>query len=542
MGLGSSRLGSSEAPHPHPHPGRGRGRGIPKVNRTKQRLASLICGASASSTSREDCAVESLVNSTDYSQQVVDKLPSLSNEPILTSSGGTEFTSWSSPGSGPRASSESSPTSSKHAFADDDSHIESSGKRKCLSEIDEVGSPQRISPENKCCQQKQGDSVTSSSTGHIATASVYPNVPVISNCDALVSTDMPHTTADVMYPSSVQPEEPERLPSFLEEINGIVGNNNSDSGPIPIVSDPGIGSQSRGDDTIQEVIPSGLELPMLDRVQAPPEGSVLHVDLVSISSDVLPNINNEITTRETRRNNRRTFLDAFSSRSSRRHADFPAILFTTEDADLMGSRRRWLLDIGDDFFDDGIAVDSWHLSRRSREHRRNSRSEFWDRLRGVTSDSSRHTSCPFDLHTDGSCSCELDEEGSALSSISRIVLLAEALFEVLDEIHRQPESFSLSMLSVPAPESVVDSLPLRAYEKSNTFECGDEVDQCHICLVEYEEGDKIRVLPCQHEYHMSCVDKWLKEVHGVCPLCRGDVRGEGVREGAAPSTSGAGLT
>ncbi|GAB4832740.1 hypothetical protein Ancab_006757 [Ancistrocladus abbreviatus] len=47
--------------------------------------------------------------------------------------------------------------------------------------------------------------------------------------------------------------------------------------------------------------------------------------------------------------------------------------------------------------------------------------------------------------------------------------------------------------------------------------------RCYICLAEYEEGDKIRILPCHHEYHMSCVDKWLKEIHGVCPLCRGSV-------------------
>ncbi|EYU42321.1 hypothetical protein MIMGU_mgv1a0068872mg, partial [Erythranthe guttata] len=50
---------------------------------------------------------------------------------------------------------------------------------------------------------------------------------------------------------------------------------------------------------------------------------------------------------------------------------------------------------------------------------------------------------------------------------------------------------------------------------------------CYICLSDYEEGDKLRVLPCNHEYHVSCIDKWLKEVNRVCPLCRHDVCGAG---------------
>ncbi|KAK9151732.1 hypothetical protein Syun_010041 [Stephania yunnanensis] len=50
----------------------------------------------------------------------------------------------------------------------------------------------------------------------------------------------------------------------------------------------------------------------------------------------------------------------------------------------------------------------------------------------------------------------MTEESGTHGSISRIVMLAEALFEILDEIHRQPASVSLSMMSLPAPESVVD--------------------------------------------------------------------------------------
>lgn len=57
--------------------------------------------------------------------------------------------------------------------------------------------------------------------------------------------------------------------------------------------------------------------------------------------------------------------------------------------------------------------------------------------------------------------------------------------------------------------------------------CNNFIRRCYICLSEYEEGDKIRILPCHHEFHLPCVDKWLKEIHGYCsaiyifgpPLC-----------------------
>ncbi|PON41376.1 43kDa postsynaptic protein [Trema orientale] len=137
-------------------------------------------------------------------------------------------------------------------------------------------------------------------------------------------------------------------------------------------------------------------------------------------------------------------------------------------------------------------------------------------------------------HRTGRCTCRasnrdshLNDDTSARASISRIVMLAEALFEVLDEIHQQSVVLSSrpsvsSIGSIPAPNEVVESLPVKSYTKLQKHQ-NEEVAQCYICLVEYEEGDRMRVLPCHHEFHKTCVDKWLKEIHRVCPLCRGDI-------------------
>ena len=47
-------------------------------------------------------------------------------------------------------------------------------------------------------------------------------------------------------------------------------------------------------------------------------------------------------------------------------------------------------------------------------------------------------------------------------------------------------------------------------------------ETCPICIVDFEEGDDLRVLPCEghHRFHQQCVDQWLLELSSSCPICR----------------------
>lgn len=67
-------------------------------------------------------------------------------------------------------------------------------------------------------------------------------------------------------------------------------------------------------------------------------------------------------------------------------------------------------------------------------------------------------------------------------------------------------------------KSTLRKIPIAVYGSSTGVNF--EASECPICLGEFLDGEKVRVLPnCLHNFHVKCIDKWLVS-HSSCPNCR----------------------
>ncbi|KAM0835462.1 hypothetical protein ACQ4PT_062912 [Festuca glaucescens] len=73
------------------------------------------------------------------------------------------------------------------------------------------------------------------------------------------------------------------------------------------------------------------------------------------------------------------------------------------------------------------------------------------------------------------------------------------------------------------PEDVIALLKSSTY-KIRIFSRKEKHDECVICCMAYKNRDKLTTLPCAHQYHQTCVVKWLK-INKVCPICNKEVFG-----------------
>ncbi|KAJ1463067.1 hypothetical protein M885DRAFT_504596 [Pelagophyceae sp. CCMP2097] len=83
-----------------------------------------------------------------------------------------------------------------------------------------------------------------------------------------------------------------------------------------------------------------------------------------------------------------------------------------------------------------------------------------------------------------------------------------------------------------ANSRAISQLPTIVFQEG--CDCGEGDPVCSVCISDYEPNEQLRLLPCKHAFHKTCVDQWLG-VNATCPLCRTSIFADDDDDPEAPS-------
>ncbi|RKP27351.1 hypothetical protein SYNPS1DRAFT_26993 [Syncephalis pseudoplumigaleata] len=86
---------------------------------------------------------------------------------------------------------------------------------------------------------------------------------------------------------------------------------------------------------------------------------------------------------------------------------------------------------------------------------------------------------------------------------------AEHARHALHQLRMDLQSMWRRLDSWRAAEEQVRQLPLVPFSTAEASAIDDFPTRCAVCLDDFVDGDRLRLLPCRHRFHAGCVDRWL---------------------------------
>lgn len=85
---------------------------------------------------------------------------------------------------------------------------------------------------------------------------------------------------------------------------------------------------------------------------------------------------------------------------------------------------------------------------------------------------------------------------------------------------RDPGRVASSRPEPGLDKAIYEAFAIVDYSELKSYKSAKETTECVVCLCEFEDEEKLRLLPiCAHFFHPECIDAWFVN-HTTCPLCR----------------------
>ncbi|KAK6143550.1 hypothetical protein DH2020_023898 [Rehmannia glutinosa] len=138
----------------------------------------------------------------------------------------------------------------------------------------------------------------------------------------------------------------------------------------------------------------------------------------------------------------------------------------------------------------------------------------------------------YETATTGRGQRQSDQRPAAFRWICQDYMLIDPLLNVFAELHDRDIRLNIDDMSYEqlleleerignvsrglSKEKIRGSMKQREYEGTHA---SPDLESCCICQEDYVAGDYIGKLGCGHEFHTSCIERWLI-LKNVCPVCK----------------------
>ncbi|KAG4392616.1 hypothetical protein AAZX31_04G165400 [Glycine max] len=110
---------------------------------------------------------------------------------------------------------------------------------------------------------------------------------------------------------------------------------------------------------------------------------------------------------------------------------------------------------------------------------------------------------------------------SAFGVLVEMIRVPDWAFEAAGQETRsmaQDAAYHPGLYLTPAQREAVEAL-IQELPSFRLTAVPTNCSECLICLEEFHVGNQVRGLPCAHNFHVECIDEWLR-LNVNCPRCR----------------------